>query len=83
MSGVQQRTGMGVFLESGSPTNSPPELRYSKRHKHFGKIKKMKDCTIGSGPWDIVSTGLAALYIYIPLVVTDSLTATLEFEQKE
>ena len=30
MSGVQQRTGMGVFLESGSPAiSSPPELRFS------------------------------------------------------
>ena len=38
MSGGQQRNGMGVFLESGSPaSNSPPELRYSGWHKHSGK----------------------------------------------
>ena len=33
MSGSRQRSGMGVFLESGSPASSPPELRYSGWHR--------------------------------------------------
>ena len=68
-----------------NPVHPPTALLNSgilKDTNTLGTSKKRKT-VIGSGPWDIVSTGLAALYIYIPLVVTDSLTATLEFEQKE